>query len=91
MCFLCSTILSLLSAVLSCFLTLLSSPRFLILLCPVCCSVVVLIPTRELALQTSAVLRALGKHLPLNIIVTTGGTNLRVSSMEIGRVRVCDV
>lgn len=36
----------------------------------------VLVPTRELALQTSAVLKKLGKHLKLNIIVSTGGTSL---------------
>jgi len=37
----------------------------------------ILVPTRELALQTSAVLRALGKHLGNNIVVTTGGTDLK--------------
>ena len=38
---------------------------------------VLLVPTRELALQTSQVCRTLGKHLGLQIVVTTGGTNLR--------------
>lgn len=37
---------------------------------------VICVPTRELALQTSAVMKALGKHLGLNIVVTTGGTDL---------------
>jgi len=38
----------------------------------------VLVPTRELALQTSSVLKKLSKHLgPLNIIVSTGGTDLK--------------
>jgi len=38
---------------------------------------VVLLPTRELALQTSAVVRTLGKHLGLNVMITTGGTLLK--------------
>lgn len=37
----------------------------------------ILVPTRELALQTSQVCRTLGKHLGLNIMVTTGGTTLK--------------
>jgi len=37
----------------------------------------ILVPTRELALQTSQVCRTLGKHLELQIMVSTGGTNLR--------------
>ncbi|RKP01023.1 hypothetical protein CXG81DRAFT_12493 [Caulochytrium protostelioides] len=37
----------------------------------------ILVPTRELALQTSAVCKKLGKHLPLEVMVTTGGTSLR--------------
>eukprot|EP01128_Nolandella_sp_AFSM9_P004993 TRINITY_DN2356_c0_g1_i1.p1 TRINITY_DN2356_c0_g1~~TRINITY_DN2356_c0_g1_i1.p1 ORF type:complete len:410 (-),score=112.64 TRINITY_DN2356_c0_g1_i1:248-1477(-) len=38
----------------------------------------ILVPTRELALQTSQVTKQLGKHLEgLNVMVTTGGTNLR--------------
>jgi len=38
---------------------------------------VVCVPTRELALQTSSVLKGLGKHLNLSIVVTTGGTDLK--------------
>lgn len=37
----------------------------------------VLVPTRELALQTAAVCKQLAKHLKLQIMVTTGGTTLR--------------
>lgn len=38
---------------------------------------VVIIPTRELALQTSAVLKELGKYLKVNVLVSTGGTRLQ--------------
>lgn len=38
---------------------------------------VILLPTRELALQTSQVVRTLGKHLNLKVMVTTGGTLLK--------------
>jgi ATP-dependent RNA helicase DDX6/DHH1 len=37
----------------------------------------ILVPTRELALQTSQVCKILGKHLKLQIMVTTGGTSLK--------------
>ena len=37
----------------------------------------ILVPTRELALQTSQVCKTLGKHLGINVMVTTGGTGLR--------------
>lgn len=37
----------------------------------------VLVPTRELALQTSQVCKTLGKHLGINVMVTTGGTGLK--------------
>lgn len=37
----------------------------------------ILVPTRELALQTSQVVRTLGKHLGIQCMVTTGGTSLR--------------
>lgn len=37
----------------------------------------ILTPTRELALQTSHVCKTLGKHLNINVMVTTGGTGLR--------------
>jgi ATP-dependent RNA helicase DDX6/DHH1 len=38
---------------------------------------VLLVPTRELALQTSQVCKDLGKHLGLEIMVSTGGTSLK--------------
>jgi ATP-dependent RNA helicase DDX6/DHH1 len=37
----------------------------------------ILVPTRELALQTSQVCKILGKHLGVNVMVSTGGTGLR--------------
>lgn len=37
----------------------------------------VIVPTRELALQTSAVIRKLSTHLGVQCMVTTGGTELR--------------
>jgi len=39
--------------------------------------VVIIVPTRELALQTSHVCKMLGKHLGLQVMATFGGTNLR--------------
>ena len=38
---------------------------------------VILVPTRELALQTSQVCRDLGKHLGLEVMVSTGGSSLK--------------
>jgi len=38
---------------------------------------VVLVPTRELALQTSSVIKELGKYLNIECMVSTGGTPLR--------------
>ena len=37
----------------------------------------ILVPTRELALQTSQVCKTLGKHLNIQVMVTTGGTTLK--------------
>jgi len=37
----------------------------------------ILVPTRELALQTSAVVKALGKHMHIECMVATGGTSVR--------------
>ena len=45
-----------------------------------------LVPTRELALQTSQVCKTLGKHLGLNVMVTTGGTGLRDDIMRLKEV-----
>jgi ATP-dependent RNA helicase DDX6/DHH1 len=43
----------------------------------------ILEPTRELALQTSAVVRELGKHLKVECMVTTGGTPLQDDIMRL--------
>jgi len=45
--------------------------------------IVILVPTRELALQTSAIAKEIGKHLPVQIMVTTGGTNLKDDIMRL--------
>ncbi|KAF1920558.1 ATP-dependent RNA helicase DHH1 [Ampelomyces quisqualis] len=37
----------------------------------------ILVPTRELALQTSQVCKTLGKYLGINVMVSTGGTGLK--------------
>ncbi|KAJ2161360.1 DExD/H-box ATP-dependent RNA helicase dhh1 [Coemansia sp. RSA 552] len=37
----------------------------------------ILVPTRELALQTSQVCKMLGKHMNVNVMVSTGGTTLK--------------
>jgi len=37
----------------------------------------ILVPTRELALQTSAVIKELAQYMSVNCMVTTGGTSLR--------------
>ena len=43
----------------------------------------VLVPTRELALQTSAVIRDLGKYMKVECMVSTGGTHLRDDIMRL--------
>ncbi|KAF2717862.1 DEAD-domain-containing protein [Polychaeton citri CBS 116435] len=43
----------------------------------------ILVPTRELALQTSQVCKTLGKHLGINVMVTTGGTGLKDDIMRL--------
>lgn len=45
--------------------------------------VMILVPTRELALQTSQVCKMLGKHLAVNVMVTTGGTTLKDDIMRL--------
>ncbi|EXJ89787.1 ATP-dependent RNA helicase DHH1 [Capronia epimyces CBS 606.96] len=44
----------------------------------------ILVPTRELALQTSQVCKMLGKHLGINVMVTTGGTGLKDDIIRLG-------
>lgn len=52
----------------------------------------VLVPTRELALQTSQICKELGKHLNgLQVMVTTGGTSLKDDIMRLynpGKINV---
>jgi ATP-dependent RNA helicase DDX6/DHH1 len=42
-----------------------------------------LVPTRELALQTAQVAKELGKHLAVEVMVTTGGTSLKDDIMRL--------
>lgn len=43
----------------------------------------VIVPTRELALQTSQICIELAQHMNIRVMVTTGGTNLRDDIMRI--------
>ena len=47
---------------------------------------VILVPTRELALQTSAICMELSKHVQLRVMVTTGGTSLREDISRLAEV-----
>jgi ATP-dependent RNA helicase DDX6/DHH1 len=42
-----------------------------------------LVPTRELALQTAQVCKELGKHMSVEVMVTTGGTGLKDDIMRL--------
>jgi ATP-dependent RNA helicase DDX6/DHH1 len=42
-----------------------------------------LVPTRELALQTSNVCKKIAKHLNVHIMVSTGGTSLKEDIMRL--------
>lgn len=42
-----------------------------------------MVPTRELALQTSQICIELSKHMGCKVMVTTGGTNLRDDIMRL--------
>ncbi|KAG6432424.1 hypothetical protein SASPL_104000 [Salvia splendens] len=44
---------------------------------------VILVPTRELALQTSQVCKELGKHVQIEVMATTGGTSLKDDIMRL--------
>nr|CAD7461311.1 unnamed protein product [Timema tahoe] len=48
-----------------------------------CIQALVIVPTRELALQTSQICIELAKHMEVKVMVTTGGTNLRDDIMRI--------
>uniref|UniRef100_A0A1L8DS42 RNA helicase n=1 Tax=Nyssomyia neivai TaxID=330878 RepID=A0A1L8DS42_9DIPT len=43
----------------------------------------IIVPTRELALQTSQICIELAKHMDIRVMVTTGGTNLKDDIMRI--------
>ncbi|GAM20363.1 hypothetical protein SAMD00019534_035380 [Acytostelium subglobosum LB1] len=45
--------------------------------------VLILVPTRELALQTSQVCKELGKYLNVKVMATTGGTSLKDDIMRL--------
>jgi ATP-dependent RNA helicase DDX6/DHH1 len=42
----------------------------------------ILVPTRELALQTSSIVKEIGKHMNVQCMVSTGGTSLRDDIMR---------
>ncbi len=44
---------------------------------------IVVVPTRELALQTSQICKELGKYMKARVMVTTGGTNLSDDIMRL--------
>jgi len=46
----------------------------------------ILVPTRELALQTSSVVKEIGKHMNVQCMVSTGGTSLREDIMRLYNV-----
>jgi superfamily II DNA/RNA helicase len=46
----------------------------------------ILVPTRELALQTAQVCKNLGKHLDVQVMVTTGGTMLKDDILRLGNI-----
>ncbi len=46
-------------------------------------SAMIVVPTRELALQTSQIAIEISKHLSIRVMVTTGGTNLKDDIMRI--------
>ena len=43
----------------------------------------IIVPTRELALQTSQICIELSKHIGAKVMVTTGGTNLKDDIMRL--------
>ena len=56
---------------------------YILLMCSIFTAVIILVPTRELALQTSQVCKELGKHLKIQVMVTTGGTSLKDDIMRL--------
>lgn len=45
--------------------------------------VLIMVPTRELALQTSSIVKEISKHMAIETMVTTGGTSLRDDIMRL--------
>lgn len=59
-----------------------------------CLLALIVVPTRELALQTSQICIELAKHLEIRVMVTTGGTDLKDDIMRIfgkgeWRIQLC--
>lgn len=48
-----------------------------------CIQALIMVPTRELALQTSQICVELSKHLKIKVMVTTGGTDLKEDIMKL--------
>ena len=48
--------------------------------------VLMLVPTRELALQTSSIVKEIGKHMNVQCMVSTGGTTLKDDIMRLYNV-----
>ena len=48
-----------------------------------CIQCLIILPTRELALQTSSIVKEIGKHMKVNCMVSTGGTSLREDIMRL--------
>jgi ATP-dependent RNA helicase DDX6/DHH1 len=48
-----------------------------------CIQSLILVPTRELALQTSAICKEMSKHMGLEVMSTTGGTSLQDDIMRL--------
>ncbi len=51
-----------------------------------CIQVLILVPTRELALQTSAIVKDMGKYMGVQCMATTGGTSLKDDIMRLYNV-----
>ena len=51
--------------------------------CAPCATGLIMVPTRELALQTSQICIELSKHLGCKVMATTGGTNLKDDIMRL--------
>lgn len=57
--------------------------QFCYIICIFYFPALVIVPTRELALQTSQICIELAKHLDIRVMVTTGGTNLKDDILRI--------